>query len=86
MNAQEIRRLLEKDELIIGHDAVRKSLKSGSCSQVIIAANAQAEMAAAIKDYCEMSSVDCVELDLRNDAIGTTCRKPFSISFLAVKA
>ena len=86
MNAQEIRGLLEKDKLIIGHNAVVNALKSGTCSQVLVAANAESARAAAVADYCEIAKVSCEELELRNDQLGTTCRKPFSISFLAVKA
>lgn len=86
MNAQEIRSLLEKDKLIIGHNEVREALKQQAVSQVLVASNAEAARAAAIEDYCSMVSVDCVELEMRNDALGTTCRKPFAISFLAVKS
>lgn len=85
MNTQEIRKLLEQDKLIIGYNEVRQAVEDQSCSQVLIAANAREDQAEALRDYCAMSDVGCETLEVRNDQVGTTCRKPFSISYLAVR-
>ena len=79
MNTQEIRKLLEQDKLIIGHNEVKQAVADQSVERVMIASNA-------MHDYCEMADIECQMLETRNDQVGTTCRKPFSISFLAVKA
>lgn len=86
MKPEEIRKLLEQDKLIIGHNAVRSAIKDGSCSQVLVASNAEPMRATSLRGFCSLSELECVDLELRNDVLGRTCRKPFSISFLAVKA
>jgi ribosomal protein L30E len=86
MNTQEIRKLLEQDKLIIGYKEVRKAIADKAVVSVHIASNAEEQMSAAISDYCDITEIESEVLDLRNDQLGTACRKPFSISFLAVKA
>ncbi len=84
MNAQEIRKLVEQDKLIIGHNAVLRAVKSGSATRVLAAENAEPSRLASLREYCGLSEIDFADLELRNTALGTACRKPFPISFLAV--
>lgn len=86
MNTQEIRKLLEQDKLIIGYNEVRQAVADKTARNVYIANNAEEQRSLAMSDYCSMSSLDVEILDIRNDQLGSVCRKPFSISFLAVKA
>ncbi|MFT4249918.1 MAG: ribosomal L7Ae/L30e/S12e/Gadd45 family protein [Candidatus Woesearchaeota archaeon] len=85
MNTQEIRQLVEQDKLVIGYNEVRQAIIDKAVSSVLIATNAEQARADAMKDYCLLSEVTCETTPLRNDQVGTACRKPFSISFIAVK-
>ncbi len=85
MNNAEIRSLVEKGSVIIGHNAVHKAIVSGAVQRVLIASNAESELVTDIQHLCSLGSIDCDVLDLRNDQLGVACRKPFQISFLAVK-
>lgn len=86
MNTQDIRKLLEQDKLIIGYNEVRQAVADSAVSAVYVASNAEDERKSAMVDYCDLSDISLTELEVRNDQLGTMCRKPFAISFLAVKA
>ena len=85
MNTQEIRKLVEQDKLVIGYNEVRQAVQDTNVTAVLIAANAEGARTEAMTDYCSLSSIEVEVSDLRNDQLGTACRKPFAISFLAVK-
>ena len=85
MNTEQIRSLLEQDKLIIGLRETKRKLAKEQLSAVLVAANAPEQDAEAMRDYAEMSDVECTVLDTRNDQLGTICRKPFPISFIGVK-
>lgn len=85
MNTQEIRKLQEQDKLIIGYNNVESAVQDKQTSQVIVASNAEDSRSKRMTRYCKLSDIECSLVDLRNDQLGNACRKPFSISFLAVK-
>jgi len=84
MNTEEIRKLLEEGKLVIGHNEAKKALETGSAVRIAVAENAPATEADAMRDYAVMAGAEVVELSVRNDQLGTICRKPFAISFFAV--
>lgn len=84
MTTEEIRKLLEAGKLTIGLNQTRSAIEAGSSAKVIIASNAPASEADAIRDYAEMSDVETVTLEMRNDQLGNVCRKPFPIAFISV--
>ena len=86
MNTQDIRKLLEQDKLVFGYNEVRKAIIDKKVSSVVIASNAEQMQTMTITDYCSLSKISSEVSALRNDQLGTACRKPFPISFLAVKA
>jgi ribosomal protein L30E len=86
MNTQDIRKLQEQDKLIIGFNNVRQAVQENKTSQVLIASNAEVSRSERMNQYCSLSDISAENVDLSNQQLGTACRKPFSISFLAVKA
>lgn len=84
MKTEEIRKLLENGKLTLGRNETVRALEAGNATQVLKASNAPAGEVDAINDYARMAEAEVVELAMRNDQLGTACRKPFSISFIAV--
>lgn len=84
-STEEIRKLLEAGKLVIGYKEVEAGVAGGTVSRVIVAANAPASDADAMVDYGEMAGIEVERHTARNDQLGTICRKPFPVAFLAVK-
>ncbi len=81
----EIKKLLEKDKLIMGNKEVLKALRNKSLKKVYYASNAKQETISDLERYSSIAGVELVKLDLSNNELGTICRKPFSISVLGIK-
>ncbi len=85
MTTEEIRKLLEEGKLIIGHNETVHALESGSAAKVLLAQNAPAAQRGVVEEYAQMQKTPVVALEVSNTALGTVCRKPFAISFIAVR-
>lgn len=81
-NAEEIKKLVKTQKLIIGTDVTLKELKAGNISKVFAASNMKEDVRQDFKRYCDISKAEFIELDIDNTELGTICRKPFSISVL----
>lgn len=85
MQVQEIRRLLENDQLIIGHNQAKQAIVDGTAKQLLVASNAPQDAVMTISSAAKMADVEVVTLEMLNQDLGTACRKGFAISFIAVK-
>ena len=81
---QEIRNILEKGKGIIGSKVIIKKLNQKLISKIFIAKNCKEEIKNDIEKLAKISEVEIVSLDMKNDELGTFCRKPFHISVVGV--
>ena len=81
----EIKKLLGKDNLIIGSETVLKAVKSGQLKKVYLASNAGEELTKDLDYYSKLSGFEIVNLKMTNEELGVLCKKPFSVQVLGVK-
>lgn len=82
---QEIKKALEKNELVIGTNETLNLLRKNQIKKVFFTKNAPTDVKSDMKHFCELNDVECNELDMFNDELGVVCKKPFSISVVAIK-
>lgn len=82
----EVKEALASGKLIMGTERVIKNLKLGKVLKVFLSSNCSAEIKEKIEYYTKISAIKTVDLKYPNDELGTLCKKPFSISVLAVGA
>jgi len=80
---KEIRDLLEKEKLIIGSNEVIKKLNSNNIQRIFVTVNCPESVKQEINHLAKISSVEVVDIEMRNDELGIYCRKPFNISIVA---
>jgi len=85
MPTDEIKKLLGKENLIIGTDRTTKMLKRGELKKIFLAKNTAEETKKDIEYYAELSGVEVENLKETNEEIGILCKKPFSISVIGMK-
>lgn len=85
MTTEEIRKLLEEGKLVLGHNETVRALERGEAQSVIVATNAPPAELSAVADYAQMAGAAVVSVNATNQSLGTICRKPFAISFIAVR-
>jgi len=84
INAAEIKKMLKAGSLIMGTERTMKSLKLGKLQKVLLSANCPQKVERDISYYAGLSGIELHKLDYHNDELGVICKKPFSISVLAV--
>ncbi len=84
-STEELRKYLDQGKLIIGLRESRDALSKGDAVKIIMAANAPDLDAESVRAHAKTVSVPVEVSSARNDQLGTICRKPFPIAFLAVK-
>lgn len=86
MDIEEFKKLVtkarEENNLLLGADSTIKSLKVGKVKLVAFAANCP--VAEDIKYYARLAKVETVSYPDSGISLGELCRKPFSVSALAV--
>ena len=84
IDASEIRKLIKAGNLIIGTKRSVKSLKLGRVQKILVSSNCPAEVEKSINYYASLSGAEVHKLDFPNDELSVICKKPFSISVLAL--
>ena len=84
INAAEIKKILKSGNIIIGTDRTIKNLRNGKVEKVLISSNCPAKVEKDISYYAGLSGAEFHKLDFPNDELSVICKKPFSISVLAV--
>jgi large subunit ribosomal protein L30e len=84
MYEEDIRKLLTTKKLIIGGDEVLKNARKGGLVKVYHASNADKLTIKDLTKYADLSGFELLDTKLSNDDLGTTCKKPFSISIIGV--
>ena len=80
----ELKKLVELKKLIVGTDRIMKLVKSGKLAKIFMSANCPETVRADLLHYAKLSGATVVELDYRNNELGTLCKKPFPISIIGV--
>ena len=83
-NVEEIKKLMKEGKIIIGTKTVIKSLRNNSIEKVFLASNCKAETVDEIEHGSKLNSIPVVRIRYPNDELGVICKKPFSISALAI--
>jgi len=85
MDANEIKKMLKNENLVIGSDRVLKLLRENQLSQVFLASNAPVIVAEDVQRYAGMTSTAVEVLAVPNDELGVLCKKPFNIAAIGLK-
>ena len=84
IDSAEIKKLMKSGNIIIGTEKTIKSLKLGRVQKVLLSANCPAQVEKDISYYAGLGGAEHHKLDYPNDELGGICKKPFSISVLAL--
>ena len=84
INATEIKKMLKAGNVIIGTEKSMKSLKLGKVDKILVSSNCPESVEKSINYYAGLSGAEMYKLEYPNDELGIICKKPFSISVLAV--
>ena len=80
MSLKNLREAIKEGKLAVGTSETVKALKSGKVKEVFVAKNSSDSLKAELKNLAEISNATYIELDMTNDELGATCKKPFSIN------
>lgn len=84
ISSAEIKKMLKAGHVILGTERAVKNLRLGRIDKVFLSANCPARVEKNLNYYAGLSGAELHKLDYPNDELGIICKKPFSISVLAV--
>ena len=84
INAAEIKKMLKTGNIIIGTERTLKGLRLGKVQKVLMSQNCPSTVEKDISYYAGFCGAEVLKLDFPNDELSVICKKPFSISVLAV--
>ena len=84
IDSAEIKKMVKSGSLIMGTEKSVKSLRLGKVEKVLLSSNCPASVEKDLSYYAQMNGTEVHKLDYPNDELGVICKKPFSISVLAV--
>ena len=84
ITSAEIKKILKSGSIIIGTERTIKNLKLGRVQKVLITSNCPLRVEKYISYYAGLSGAEIYKLDYPNDELSVICKKPFSISVLAL--
>ncbi len=84
IDAAEIKKMMKLSNVVIGSERTLKSLKLGKVQKVLISSNCPEKMEQDISYYAQLSGAELYKLEYPNDELSVICKKPFSISALAL--
>ncbi len=84
ISSGEIKKMMKAGNVIIGTERAMKNLKSGRVEKILVSSNCPAKVEKDINYYAGLSGAEFHKLEYPNDELGVICKKPFSISVLAL--
>ena len=84
ISAAEIKKMLKSGSVVIGTERTLKNLKLGRVQSVLISSNCPAKVESDLSYYAGLSGAELNKLSYPNDELSIICKKPFSISVLAL--
>ena len=84
INAAEIKKMIKSGNVLVGTERTIKNLKLGKVHKVLVSSNCPAGVEKDLSYYAGLSGAELYKLDYPNDELSVICKKPFSISVLAL--
>lgn len=84
ITAAEIKKMLKTGNVIIGTKRTVRNLKLGNVHKILVSSNCPISVEKDISHYATLSGAEFHKLTYPNDELGIICKKPFSISILAL--
>ncbi len=84
ITSTEIKKMLKSGSLILGTQMSMKKLRLGKVEKILVSSNCPATVEKDFSYYSGLTGAEFQKLDYPNDELGIICKKPFSISVLAV--
>jgi len=82
---KDIKGWITEGRLILGTETTLKHIRKGAVEQVLVSANCEEKALETLQTYCGMQNIPLHKAPVQNDELGTICKKPFSVSVIAVK-
>ena len=80
----ELRKHVQGKKLIIGTKRVMRSLRSGKLLSVFVASNCSESVKQEAERYCSLAGCYFEQLQMRNEDLGTLCKRPFSVAAVGI--
>lgn len=84
ITSTEIKKMLKSGSLILGTRRSMKKLRLGKVEKILVSSNCPAIVEKDFSYYSGLAGAEIQKLDYPNDELGVICKKPFSISVLAL--
>ena len=84
ITSAEIKKMMKAGNVIIGTEKSLKSLKLGKTQKILVSSNCPPRVEKDINYYSGLNGTEVQKLEFPNDELGIICKKPFSISVLAL--
>jgi len=84
ISTAEIKKMIKSGNVEIGTEKIMKNLRLGRVQKVLVSSNCPARVEKDISYYASLSGAEFHKLEYPNDELSVICKKPFSISVLAV--
>ena len=81
ITSAELKKIVKAGNVILGTE---KSVKSLRLEKIMMSSNCPAGIEKDITYYAGLTGTEVHKLDFPNDELGIICKKPFSISVLAI--
>lgn len=76
--------MLKAGNIIIGTARTIKNLRLGKIQKVLLSSNCPSNVEKDVAYYSGLNGTEFCKLEYPNDELGVICKKPFSISVLAL--
>ena len=84
VSSADIKKMIKAGNVIIGTEMAMKGLKLGKLEKIMVSSNCPERVEKNINYYAGLTGTEVQKLDYPNDELGIICKKPFSISVLAL--
>ena len=84
VSSADIKKMIKAGNVIIGTEMAIKGLKLGKLEKIMVSSNCPERVEKNINYYAGLTGTEVQKLDYPNDELGIICKKPFSISVLAL--
>lgn len=84
ISAAEIKKMIKSSNVVIGTERTIKSLKSGKVQKILMSSNCPDRVERDINYYAGLAGAEVHKLAYPNDELSVICKKPFTISVLAL--
>ena len=84
IDSAEIKKILKAGNVVIGTEKAIKNLKLGKVQKILVSSNCPANVERDLDYYAGLSGAEFHKIHYANDELGVICKKPFSISVLAL--